>query len=451
MGAIRAAMAGMERTEILERIWTAKEEKRRRRLPAGAPRLGTCGLTGARTRDKSPFPRPIKAVSMATDRRKFLALMALGLPATTTAMRQSSPPIIRDGKGEREGPAIKIDLFSVLKERLWDLSMDDDASIRVIRRAPSDCPPGKIRWAIEIEEADASSKSIMDRHPRVLLVYSKSLRALYSICLEQAGCRVDSAPDNDAAMLMYREHGPYDVVLTHIFDFRDLSKRIRERNPKQAFAIVGSCGATGIRFDHKIPVLREGGMQQGIRQTQLVRLVESAIKPKVKILLVVGYSAHEYRALAFGKTPDPLLGPKSVKPYELWHLGTSHPESFEIELESNGRDAFRRYCEHGPYDMALIDFRLPGLAGDDLALAIRKENSAQRITMLMHSGFVGSSIRRKLGDIPILNLEQAYKARKKEQTRYPSAFFDRRDGEHLLGWVEDGVRLTSKKPAKSRA
>lgn len=30
MGAIRAAIAGMERTEILERIWSAKEEKRRR-------------------------------------------------------------------------------------------------------------------------------------------------------------------------------------------------------------------------------------------------------------------------------------------------------------------------------------------------------------------------------------------------------------------------------------
>ena len=30
MGTIRAAIAGMERTEILERIWTAKEEKRRR-------------------------------------------------------------------------------------------------------------------------------------------------------------------------------------------------------------------------------------------------------------------------------------------------------------------------------------------------------------------------------------------------------------------------------------
>src|ERR1019366_8226566 len=30
MGTIRAAIAGLERTEILERIWTAKEEKRRR-------------------------------------------------------------------------------------------------------------------------------------------------------------------------------------------------------------------------------------------------------------------------------------------------------------------------------------------------------------------------------------------------------------------------------------
>jgi DNA invertase Pin-like site-specific DNA recombinase len=30
MGTIRAAIAGLERTEILERIWTAKEEKRKR-------------------------------------------------------------------------------------------------------------------------------------------------------------------------------------------------------------------------------------------------------------------------------------------------------------------------------------------------------------------------------------------------------------------------------------
>src|SRR3974377_1622523 len=30
MGTIRAAIAGLERTEILERVWSAKEEKRRR-------------------------------------------------------------------------------------------------------------------------------------------------------------------------------------------------------------------------------------------------------------------------------------------------------------------------------------------------------------------------------------------------------------------------------------
>jgi len=84
-------------------------------------------------------------------------------------------------------------------------------------------------------------------------------------------------------------------------------------------------------------------------------------------------------------------------------------------------------------------------------LAIRKTNSAQRITMLMYSGFLGSSIRRRLGDIPVLNLEDLSKARKKEPRQYPSLFFDRGDGEHLLGWVEDGLKMTSKKTAKSRA
>jgi hypothetical protein len=37
-----------------------------------------------------------------------------------------------------------------------------------------------------------------------------------------------------------------------------------------------------------------------------------------------------------------------------------------------------------------------------------------RLTMLMGSGFLGSSIRRRLGDIPVLNLKDLSKARKKE-------------------------------------
>src|SRR5205085_7637751 len=131
----------------------------------------------------------------------------------------------------------------------------------------------------------------------------------------------------------------------------------------------------------------------------------SAIKPKVRVLLVAGYSADERRARALGQPPLSLLGPKSVSPYGLWHLGTSHPESFEVELESNGKNALKRYRERGPYDMVLIDFRLPELAGDDLAMAIREENPAQQITMIMDSGSLGSSDRRRLGDIPVLNLK----------------------------------------------
>ena len=100
------------------------------------------------------------------------------------------------------------------------------------------------------------------------------------------------------------------------------------------------------------------------------------------VLLVVGYSGDELRNRAMGKTPDPLLGPKSVRPYELWDIGTSRPESFEIELESNGENSLKRYCERGPYDIVLIDFRLPGLGGDDLALAIRKESIATTVFVM---------------------------------------------------------------------
>ena len=390
---------------------------------------------------------------MTADRRKFLTLLALGVPVATGAMSLCASSTTEESDTEPDWHWGQLDLVTCARERLWDLLMESrDVSVKVIRRAPRDCPRGKIRWAIEVQEPDKSSQTILNRHPSVLLVYGKSLEALYRVCLEQAGCRVESAPDTNAAIRLYQEKGPYDVVLTDI-RFRELLKHIREETPEQAFAIVGSCGATGIRFDHKIPVLRQGnqGMQQGILQAQLVRLVESAIKPRVRVLLVVGYSADELRAVARGKKPDPLLGPKSVRPYQLWHLGTSHPESFEIELESNGRDAFKRYCEHGPYDMALIDFRLPGLAGDDLALAIRKKNPAQRITMIMDGGSLRSSARRKLEDIPILNLQNVYKARKKEQRRYPPAFLDRGDGEHLLRWVEDGLKLTQKRITKKQA
>jgi CheY-like chemotaxis protein len=372
---------------------------------------------------------------MAANRRRFLALMALGVPATTSAMRQGSPSTILDNKSDREEPVMPLDLVSGVRERLWDVFCKDDVYMRVIRHAPSDCPPGKIRWAIEVEEPDGSSKSILDRHPRVLLVYGKSLRVLYGICLEQAGCRVESAPDNDAAMRLYREHGPYDIVLTDVPHFRDLLSRIRERNPEQAFAIVGACGATGIRFRHKIPILREG-----FRQEQLVRLVESAIKPRVRVLFVVG-------------DPDDdrlsnLPWPKRRDYSRLWHFVTSHPESFEIELESDGDEALKRYRERGPYDMVLIEFRLPGLDGSDLALAIRRENPAQPITIIADLASIGPSIRQKLGDIPILKLKNLHKINARDLPK--SGNSDYGAAQRFLARIEAAMALENRRRKASR-
>jgi len=264
---------------------------------------------------------------MATDRRRFLELMALGVPATARALRQDSTPAIPtraliDEDGEYES-AFLMDLVPSVRQHLWHAFAECDLSMRVVRDTPTDCPPGKIRWAIQVEESDGRSESVMNKHPHVLLVNgSKSLRALYSICLEQAGCMVESAWRDDAVMRLYHEHGPYDLVLTHFFRFRDLSDRIRERNPEQAIAIVGACSAGSVRMRYKAPVLREG-----FRQEKLVSLVESAIKPRARILLVAG----EYFSLS-----DFLL---------------NYASTFELEVESNGEDGLRRYRQRGPYDI----------------------------------------------------------------------------------------------------
>jgi CheY-like chemotaxis protein len=251
-----------------------------------------------------------------------------------------------------------------------------------------------------MEESDGRSESILGTHPTVLLVScSKSLQTLYAICLEQAGCKVESAWRNDAVMRLYREHGPYDLVLTHFFRFRDLSDRIREGNPGQAIAIVGACSAKSVRLHHKVPVLREG-----FRQEQLVSLVESAIKPRARILLVAG----DYFSLS-----DFLL---------------NYVSTFELDVESTGEDGLRRYHERGPYDIVLtgFDFVPPywhknrqrmGMNGSDLARAIRKENPAQRIAMITEgtSPTVRRSLQRELGDIPLVRAEELLDAVKKQR------------------------------------
>lgn len=49
------------------------------------------------------------------------------------------------------------------------------------------------------------------------------------------------------------------------------------------------------------------------------------------------------------------------------------------------------------------------LTGSDLALAIRRENPTQRVTVMTNSASMRPSVRRKLDDIPILKLKNLQK------------------------------------------
>jgi len=128
------------------------------------------------------------------------------------------------------------------------------------------------------------------------------------------------------------------------------------------------------------------------------------------------------------------------------YLFDPHPESFEIELETNGSEALKRYRKRGPYDMVLAQLRLPGLDGSDLALAIRRENSEQRITVMTDSASVGPSVRRKLGDIPILKLKNLQKIKAWDLPDRPDS--ERGEGQTFIDRVEAALAL-QKRGAKA--
>jgi hypothetical protein len=184
---------------------------------------------------------------MATDRRKFIELLALGVPAATTAMGQDFSLATQKSVPEKKAsPEIPCDVLFGLSALIEDLRNEREGYVRVVHR---DSRPGIVRWAVEIEEQDTSANTILGKHPRVLLVFGKRLQTLYGISLEQAGCTVDCALDNDDAMRLYQAHGPYDLVLTHIFQVKELIGRIRKINPVQPLVIVGTCSASTFRFN----------------------------------------------------------------------------------------------------------------------------------------------------------------------------------------------------------
>jgi CheY-like chemotaxis protein len=219
----------------------------------------------------------------------------------------------------------------------------------------------------------------MKKNKLLLVNDVETIQEIIAAMLAETGWQIEPALDGNEALRMYRKCGPYDLVLTDIAhpgpDGIEVVKRIRERNPQQATAVVAAIwGKTQslVRHRFKIPVLPIPFERQ-----QLVKLVESATKPQLRILMVVG---------------DP-----AVKPL------TAACTSFEIELESSGNKALRHYSEHGPYDMVVTGYHHRGLNGVDLALAIRRANPLQRMVVITNeSASVVRSLQRKLRDIPVL-------------------------------------------------
>jgi CheY-like chemotaxis protein len=191
-------------------------------------------------------------------------------------------------------------------------------------------------------------------------------------------------------------------------------------------------------YHYKIPILRPPFPPE-----QMERLVQSAIKPQVRVLLVVG----DPNASDPSHTSAAIVD-RIRKVGSLWHLVTSYPTSFEIELQSNGDDALRRYRECGPYDMVLTGYWISGMVGSDLALAIRRENPAQPIAVITEesSSAVRRSIQRKLGTIPVLTLENFWDAMRGINR---SGEFEG-EGQRFIGAVEAAIKAKQERKKHSR-
>ena len=218
---------------------------------------------------------------------------------------------------------------------------------------------------------------------RLLLVNDQEgLQEVFAAMLAETGWQIDPALNGDDALEFYRKQGSYELVLTDIQhpgpDGIEVVKRIRERNPLQAIAVVAASAAEAqsIRHRFKIPMLPLPSMRE-----ELVKLVESATKPQFRMLLVAG---------------DPAVKPLTAA---YWN--------FEIELESTGNKALEHYRKGGPYDIVVTGYRHRGLNGVDLALAIRRVNPAQRMVVITaESSAMVRSMQRKLQGIPVVRLKK---------------------------------------------
>ena len=89
--------------------------------------------------------------------------------------------------------------------------------------------------------------------------------------------------------------------------------------------------------------------------------------------------------------------------------------------------------------------------GSDLALAIRRENPAQRIAMITEesSPTVRRSIQRKLGDIPVLWGEEVFDAMKVLRSAGQVSERERGEAQFLLASVDAAIAKKQNKIPKT--
>jgi CheY-like chemotaxis protein len=85
----------------------------------------------------------------------------------------------------------------------------------------------------------------MMKNKLLLVNDEEALQEIFASFLVETGWQTEAALDGNQALRMYRKRGPYDLVLTDIMhpslDGIEVVKRIRERNPQQAIAVVAAC------------------------------------------------------------------------------------------------------------------------------------------------------------------------------------------------------------------
>lgn len=102
---------------------------------------------------------------------------------------------------------------------------------------------------------------------------------LYSLVLAMLDCDAECAEDGDAALKLYYDHGPFDVVITDVLhpgkDGVALAALIKEFNPNQTILILTGADPDCLVVPENVTV-----QQIPFTRAELFALLESLLKAK---------------------------------------------------------------------------------------------------------------------------------------------------------------------------